>query len=87
MPGRDDNSIGQFATLALWTARKHGVPVRTSLKAVEARLTTTHHFTLSAGDKEGLAFVYSAWFKDGPNIHYELNGGGPGGRAGSPGPV
>ena len=36
-PGRDDNSIGQFATLALWAARKHGVSVRTSLKAVEVR--------------------------------------------------
>jgi hypothetical protein len=36
-PGRDDNSIGQFATLALWAARRHGVPVRVSLKTVEAR--------------------------------------------------
>src|SRR5207247_3287889 len=31
--GRDDNSIGQFATLALWAARKHGVPVRPCLEA------------------------------------------------------
>jgi hypothetical protein len=34
---RDDNSIGQFATLALWAARKHGVPVRPCLQPVEAR--------------------------------------------------
>jgi hypothetical protein len=34
---RDDNSIGQFATLALWAARKYGVPVRPCLVAVEAR--------------------------------------------------
>lgn len=37
MPERDDNSIGQFATLALWSARKHGVRVRASLQAVERR--------------------------------------------------
>jgi hypothetical protein len=36
----DDNSIGQFCTLALWAARKHGVPVRTSLRAVDARYRT-----------------------------------------------
>src|SRR5262249_19917886 len=35
--GRDDNSIGQVATLALWAAQRHGVPVRVSLKTVEAR--------------------------------------------------
>jgi hypothetical protein len=35
--GRDDNSIGQFATLALWAARKHDVPVRAPLAATEAR--------------------------------------------------
>ncbi len=35
--GYDDNSIGQFCTLALWAARKHGIPVRTSLRAVDAR--------------------------------------------------
>jgi len=34
---RDDNSIGQFATLALWTARRHGVPVQPSLRAVDWR--------------------------------------------------
>lgn len=34
---RDDNSIGQFATLALWQARKHGAPVRASLHAVGPR--------------------------------------------------
>jgi hypothetical protein len=37
MTGYDDNSIGQFATLALWAARKHGLPVRASLQAVGQR--------------------------------------------------
>jgi hypothetical protein len=37
-PGRrDDNSLTQFATLALWVARKHAVPVERSLRMVEKR--------------------------------------------------
>jgi hypothetical protein len=32
--GYYDHSIGQFATLALWAARKHGIPVRPTLRAV-----------------------------------------------------
>jgi hypothetical protein len=36
-PNYFDNSIGQFVTLALWAARKHQVPVRAPLMAVERR--------------------------------------------------
>lgn len=35
--GHEDNSITQFAILALWSARKHHVPVERSLTMVEAR--------------------------------------------------
>ena len=35
---RDDNSLTQFAILALWVARKHGVPVERPLALVEARM-------------------------------------------------
>jgi hypothetical protein len=34
---KDDNSINQFCTLALWAARKHGVKADPVLKATEAR--------------------------------------------------
>jgi hypothetical protein len=34
---RDDNSINQFCTLALWAARKHGIRTDTVLKAIEDR--------------------------------------------------
>ncbi len=34
---RDDNSLTQFALIALWKARKHGVPVERSLRMVEKR--------------------------------------------------
>jgi hypothetical protein len=34
---KDDNSINQFCTLALWAARKHGVKADGVIKAIEAR--------------------------------------------------
>jgi hypothetical protein len=34
---RDDNSNTQFAILALWIARKHGIPAERSLAMIEAR--------------------------------------------------
>jgi hypothetical protein len=40
---RDDNSINQFCTLALWAARKHGVRTDTVLKAIEARYRTNQN--------------------------------------------
>ena len=35
--GPEDNSLTQFAILALWAARKHGIPVERSLAFAEAR--------------------------------------------------
>ena len=39
----DDNSNVQFATLALWVARKHGVPADPALALVEARYRKTQN--------------------------------------------
>jgi hypothetical protein len=39
----DDNSSTQFAILALWAARKHGVPVERSLAMVEQRFRTSQN--------------------------------------------
>jgi hypothetical protein len=36
-PPRGDNSNTKFATLALWVARRHGMPVENALAAVESR--------------------------------------------------
>ncbi|MEO7790767.1 MAG: hypothetical protein ABIX28_14485 [Vicinamibacterales bacterium] len=57
-----------------------------NLAAIEAHLVKAHAFPLSSGDREGLAYVYDAWFTSGPDIHYELNNGGfgRGGRGGFP---
>lgn len=38
---RTDNSNTQFATLALWVGRRHGMPVERALAAVESRFRTT----------------------------------------------
>src|SRR5262245_52006868 len=56
-----------------------------NLKAIEDHLARTHGFALLDGDREGIEFVYSNWFTDGPAIHYTLNGGiGGQGRGGFP---
>lgn len=41
--GGDDNSNSQFAIIALWMARKHGVPVEGALDRVEKRYLATQN--------------------------------------------
>jgi hypothetical protein len=53
-----------------------------NLSAVLAHLTRTRGFAISEGDREGIAFVYDAWFTNGPDIRYQLTGRGEGGRGG-----
>jgi hypothetical protein len=38
-----DNSNTQFATLALWVARRHGLPVEEALRRTESRFRRTHN--------------------------------------------
>jgi len=47
-----------------------------NLKEIKARLVTTHGLKLSAGDLDGMDYVYSSWFKGGPQIIYQLSGAG-----------
>lgn len=42
-PQQTDNSNTKFATLALWVARRHGVPVEAALARVERRFRTTQN--------------------------------------------
>lgn len=42
-PMGDDNSNTQFATLALWIARRHGLPTETSLARVDTRFRATQN--------------------------------------------
>jgi hypothetical protein len=51
-----------------------------NLKTIKATLTTKHGFQLSSGDIEAIDFIYRSWFRYGPDIRYELNGGGGGAR-------
>jgi hypothetical protein len=38
-----DNSNTQFAVLALWIARRHGIPVETAMKRIDARFRGSQH--------------------------------------------
>jgi hypothetical protein len=50
----DDNSNTQFALLALWSARRHGLPAEKALSAVERRFQTTQ-FQNGGWSYEGFA--------------------------------
>jgi hypothetical protein len=49
-----------------------------NLKEIKATLTTKHGFKLSNDDLESIDFIYRSWFQNGPEIRYELRGGGGG---------
>ena len=50
-----------------------------NLKEIKSLLQVKHGFPLSAADLAGIDFVYRNWFQQGPEIRYELKGGGGGG--------
>ena len=75
----------------IFQAARKAVPDRAlyedNLKKIKSHLTEKHGFQLSQGDLEGIEYVYSAWFRSGPDIRYELlnmGRGGPGRSAGTP---
>jgi hypothetical protein len=41
-----------------------------NLKAVEERLLNTHHFPLSSGDRDGIAWALGNYYRFGPSISY-----------------
>jgi hypothetical protein len=43
LPGADDNSNTQFATLALWVGRRYGVPTHVALRRVERRFRASQN--------------------------------------------
>jgi hypothetical protein len=68
----------------IFAAFKRATPNRTlfnqNLAEIKAALTTKHGFQLSASDLQAIDSIYNSWFRFGPEIRYELNGGGsPGG--------
>jgi hypothetical protein len=49
-----------------------------NLKEIKAALATKHGFALAKDDLEAIDFIYSNWFRYGPELRYELTGGGAG---------
>jgi hypothetical protein len=47
-----------------------------NLRDIKAALQTRHGFPLSKADLDGIDFVYSNWFRHGPQIRYEVTTGG-----------
>jgi len=85
--GLTTSSTAQQIFDAYETAKPSQALFDQTLKAAETLLMTKHGFQLSAGDRDGMKFVYNAWFADGPDIHYQLNTGGGFGRGGGGGGV
>jgi hypothetical protein len=46
-----------------------------NLKAIDELLVNKHHFALSDGDKQGVEYVYHAFFNFGPALNYSSTGG------------
>src|SRR4051812_1780490 len=46
-----------------------------NLKAIQELLAGKHHFGLSDGDKQGVEYVYHAFFNFGPSLNYSSTGG------------
>jgi hypothetical protein len=43
-----------------------------NLKEIKSQLITKHGFGLSKNDLAGIEFIYSSWYKSGPDLQYEL---------------
>jgi hypothetical protein len=46
-----------------------------NLKAIQDLLANKHHFGLSDGDKQGVEYVYHAFYNFGPQLNYSSTGG------------
>lgn len=66
----------------IFAAYRKAVPSKTlyeqNLRTIKTTLTARHGFQLSADDLKAIEFIYSSWFRYGPDIRYELTGRGGG---------
>ena len=46
-----------------------------NLKVIDDLLVTKHHFALSDGDRQGVEYVYHAFYNFGPKLNYSSTGG------------
>lgn len=72
---------------AYWNVDTSEALYNANLKAIYDELAVKHGFALSADDRQGIEYVYHAFFWFGPSLTYRsinsLNNGGFGGRFGS----
>jgi hypothetical protein len=71
--GGDDNSNTQFAVIAVWMARKHGVPVDSALDLIEKRYLAGQSARTGGWPYNGMALAGGAVVADGgfssPSMH------------------
>jgi hypothetical protein len=85
--GLSAKSTATDIVAAYWNIDTSEALYNTNLKAIYDQLAIKHGFTLSADDRQGIEYVFHAFFWFGPSLTYRssnsLNNSGFGGRFGS----
>jgi hypothetical protein len=86
--GLGEKSTATDIVAAFWDVDTSEALYNANLTAIYDQLATKHGFALSADDREGIAYVYHAFFWYGPSLQYRSTTGnrgnfGSGGRFGS----
>ena len=73
--GLDKNASAMEIFAAYRGVERSEVLYKDNLKAIDDLLVTTHHFALSEGDRQGVEYVYHAFYNFGPSLNYSSTGG------------
>ena len=76
---RPDGLTRNASAMDIFTAYRGTEPseaiYKENLKAIDDLLVTKHHFALSEGDRQGVEYVYHAFYNFGPSLNYSSTGG------------
>ena len=76
---RPDGLTRSSSAMDIFTAyrgvERSEVLYKENLKAIDDLLVTKHHFALSEGDRQGVEYVYHAFYNFGPQLNYSSTGG------------
>ena len=76
---RPDGLTRNSSAMDIFTAYRgvetSDVLYKENLKAIDDLLVAKHHFALSEGDRQGVEYVYHAFYNFGPQLNYSSTGG------------
>lgn len=76
---RPDGLTRSSSAMDIFTAYRgvesSDVLYKENLKAIDDLLVAKHHFALSEGDRQGVEYVYHAFYNFGPQLNYSSTGG------------